>query len=71
MIVRYEIEHWDEIDHEVRTEKGITGRGNTIGEIVENLYEYFGANNVMTLKIYECEDIMCDGELEEILKDNT
>lgn len=71
MIVRYEIKYWDELDHDTKIEKGITARGNTIGEIVENLYEYFGTNNIMTLKIYECEDIMCDEELEEIFKEDT
>ena len=71
MILRYEINFWDEVNREPQYEKGIAAQGNTVGEIVNNIYEYYGKNNVESLKIYECDDIMYDEELEEILKDNT
>lgn len=71
MIIRYKVEYWDELDREIKFEGGIAADGKTVGEMVDNIYEYYGKNNISSLKIYECEGIMCDEELEEILKDNT
>ena len=71
MIIRYNIDYWDEIDHDRKKERGIASRGDTVGEIVDSIYEFYGNDNVISLNIYECEDIMCDEELEEIFKEDT
>jgi len=72
MIVRYEIDYWNDIDQEPATEKGIAGAGDTdtIGEVVNRIYDYCGKENVTSLKVYECMDIMCDEEINTMLEEN-
>ena len=72
MIVRYEIDYWNDIDQEPVTEKGIASGGDTetIGKVVDRIYDYYGKENVTSLKMYECMDIMCDEELKDILEEN-
>ena len=72
MIVRYEVDYWSDIDQESATEKGIAGGGNTesIGDVVNRIYDYYGKENVTSLKVYECMDIMCDEEINTMLKEN-
>jgi len=70
MIIRYKVEYWDELDREIKTECGFAANGKTIGKIVDNIYEYYGKNNISSLKFYECEPIMCDEEVEQTLEDD-
>ena len=71
MIVRYEIEFWNDETREIESDSGIAARGNDIGEIVNNLYDYYGKEDVASLKIYQCEDIMTDYDLREMMKIDT
>lgn len=64
MLVRYEIEFWDEIDEEVRIEKGLSA-GKDLGESVNRITNYYGKNNVISIKVYECEEVLCDEEIKE------
>ncbi len=71
MIVRYIIEFWDEIDKTCHTEGGFT-IGTTLGAAVDRIVDYYGKTNVNTVKVYECEDCMCDEEIKDILaEENT
>lgn len=72
MIVRYEIDYWDDIDQEPAVERGIAGGGDTesIGTVVDKIYDHYGKENVTSLKIYECMNIMCDKEINIMLKDD-
>ena len=63
MLIRYEIEYWNEIDEEDSTEKGLTS-GNDFGEAVNRIVEYYGEDNVYSLKVYECEEVLCDEEIK-------
>lgn len=72
MIVRYEIDYWNDIIQEPDTERGIAGAGDTetIGAVVDRIYDYYGKENVTSLKVYECMDIMCDEEINTMLEEN-
>jgi len=72
MIVRYEIDYWNDIIQEPATKKGIAGAGDseTIGEVVDRIYNHYGKENVTSLKVYECMDIMCDEEINTMLEEN-
>jgi hypothetical protein len=67
MLIRYEVEFWDEIDHQLRIEKGLTVSKTSLGEGVDKIAEYYGKNNISFIKVYECEDCMCDEELKDLL----
>lgn len=72
MIVRYEVDYWNDIIQEPATKKGIAGAGDseTIGEVVDRIYNHYGKENVTSLKVYECMDIMCDEEINTMLEEN-
>lgn len=63
MLVRYEIEFWDEIDEVDKIEKGLS-TGKDLGEAVNRITNYYGKNNVISIKVYECEEVLCDEELK-------
>ena len=68
MLIRYEVEFWDEIDHQIRTEKGLIVSTSTLGEGVDKIAKYYGKDNISLIQVYECEDCMCDKELKELLE---
>ena len=69
MLIRYEVEFWDEIDHQLRIEKGLTVSKASLGEGVDKITDYYGKDNVSFIKVYECEDCICDEELKDLLKE--
>lgn len=69
MLIRYEIEFWDKNDLKTFKTKGLAAGGNNIGEIINALYDYYG-NKITSLKFYECESIIDDDELKEMIKTN-
>lgn len=69
MLIRYEIEFWDKNDVKAIKTKGLAAGGNNIGEIINTLYNYYG-NEIASLKFYECEDIIDDDELKEMIETN-
>lgn len=70
-MIRYEIDYRDELTDERQHERGLISIQGTIGNHVDYLYNYFGKDNVIGVKIYECPDILSDAELLEITKENT
>ena len=64
MLVKYEIEFWDEIDEVDKIEKGLS-TGKDLGEAVNRITNYYGKNNVISIKVYECEEVLCDEEIKE------
>ena len=69
MLIRYEIQYWDEIDRQIRIERGLTVSKTSLGEGVDKITEYYGKNNISFIKVYECEDCMCDEELKDFLEE--
>ena len=57
-MVRYEIDYWDEDTGERKHERGFVSIQGTIGNHVDRLYDYFGKDNVIEVKIYECFDVL-------------
>lgn len=66
MLVRYKIKFWDEIEKKNLTEKGIT-YGTTLGSAVDRISEWYG--NVIEITVYECEIILTDEDIQEILEE--
>lgn len=63
MLIRYEIEFWDEINEKDSIEKGLTS-GKDFGEAVNRITNYYGKDNVYSIKVYECEEVLCDEEIK-------
>lgn len=70
-MVRYEIDYWDEDTDERRHERGFVSIQGTIGNHVDHLYDYFGKDSVIEVKVYECFEVLSDTEILEIMNKNT
>ena len=68
MLIRYEVEFWDEIEDKTQTEKGLVASTTTLGEGVDKIVKYYGKDNICFIKVYECEDCMCDEELKDFFR---
>ena len=70
MIVRYEIDYWDDVGQEPKTDYGIAGAddSDTIGEVVDKIYDHYGTENVVSIKVCEYESILTDDNLREMLE---
>ena len=68
MLVRYEIEYWNDVNQEHANENGFAsaGESETIGEIVNRIYNYYGEENVISLKVTELNNIITDEEIHEM-----
>lgn len=62
MIIRYEVDYWDEILNDQSTDYGLAS-GKTIGDAVNKVSDYYGEENVCALRVYQCEDVLCDDEI--------
>ena len=71
MLIRYEVEYYDEIDRQEHIEKGLTTSKTTLGEGVDKIAKYYGKDNIGFIKVYECFDVLSDEELLEIINENT
>lgn len=49
------------------TENGLIA-ATTYGEAVENIVHYYGEENIIEVSIYECENPLCQEEIEDFLK---
>ena len=68
MLVFYKIEFWDEINHTVSHEKGITYCANKIERATRRIMDFYGEKNVFTFEITPCEEILCDEEIKALLE---
>ena len=66
MIVFYEIDYWDEIDREPKHEKGLVNSNTTIGAAVDRVYEFYGKDNIVSIEVYETEDVISENEISEM-----
>ncbi len=66
MIVFYKVHYWDEIDHEPKTEKGLVNSNTTIGSAVDRVCEFYGKDNIVSIEVYETEDVVSEGEISEM-----
>lgn len=62
----YIINFWDEIDNETSEERGIVG-ASSYGEAAKKAVEYYGEKNVIDIKLYELESVICEDEIKDIL----
>jgi len=68
MLIRYKVEFWDDDDMATKVEKGIVS-GETHGKAVDRLVNYFGAESICEIKIYECEEVLCDEEIADMINE--
>ena len=68
-VVRYEVHFWGD-DTTIHTEKGWT-YGETVSNAVDQIMNYYGADNVDTITIHRLEEreypILPDWELEDVI----
>lgn len=62
----YEVEYWDDIDGKQAAEKGIAD-AKTYGEAANQVSEFYGKDNVSSVKISELESILTWDELTHLL----
>ena len=61
---RYEVNYWDEFTDEPMFEKGFVG-AETYGSAADKVAEYYGAKNVVDIKLYEIEGLITDTDINE------
>ena len=66
MLIRYEVEFWDDDDKTTKVEKGLVS-GETYSKAVDHLVNYFGTEGICEIKIYECEEVLCDEEIADMI----
>lgn len=72
MLIIYEVTYWDEIDHHLRTEKGLTMSSTTLGEGVDRIVEFYGNDNIRFINVYQLHvDCLREEELKNFLEIDT
>ena len=66
MIFRYEVEYWDEIEEKESSEKGIAC-GETYGKVTDSIVDYYGKDNIFSVKVFELDNCICDEEIQNLL----
>lgn len=66
MLVRYDVEYWDELDDEEKSEKGIAS-AVTLGTAVDKVCEFYGKENIVKIAVYEIEGILADYEIRDMV----
>lgn len=66
MLVRYKIRYWDEIEHDIHNERGLT-IGENLGDAVNRICDWYGKTNVSEISVYECEEVLVDEEIKDML----
>lgn len=59
MIVKYEVNYWEELEHDHITESGLVS-GVDEAECMENIFKYYGRTNVGRFTIEYLLDEDCD-----------
>lgn len=68
MLVRYKVQYWDEIDHNIRNEQGLT-IGENLGDAVNRVCDRCGKSNVSEITVYGGEEILVDEEIRDMLSE--
>ena len=68
MIVRYNVKFWDSDESVTREEGGITV-GKDYGEAVNRIVDFYGKEDIISLSVYACDDILTDEDLMEFQKE--
>lgn len=71
MLVHYKIKYFDECEKPKfikRIANGITF-GKTIGDATDRAINWYGKENVISIEVYQCEDILDNYDFAELLKD--
>lgn len=66
MLVRYKVRYWDEIDHNIRNEQGLT-IGESLGDAVNRICDWYGKTNIAEITVYECEELLVDEEIRDMV----
>ena len=68
MLVRYNIKYWDEMERAILNEQGLT-TGENLGNAVNKICDWYGANNVHEITVYECEEVLIDEEIKDMMSE--
>lgn len=65
MLFVYHVEFYDEVTSEDTSEKGITC-GNDIGDAANKITEWYGKNNVYSLKLTPYEQVITEEDITNL-----
>ena len=66
MLVHYNIEYIDEKTNKTLKDEGLAS-GYTLGKAVDNVARLYGENNVLSIEVYECENVLTKSDLKDII----
>lgn len=66
MIAKYTVRFWDEFLKDESCEVGVACAEGTLGDVVNRVCDWFGKENVISIEVSECEDIINQNELKEM-----
>lgn len=69
-MIRFKIKYWDEDANDAIAEHGIAAIKTSIGATIDEIYQYYGAENVYELSFYELESSIVPDELHAFLREN-
>ena len=69
MLVHYKVKYYSEVDDDEAVDEGLTV-GNTLGEAVDKIADYYGKKNVFSVEVYECEDCLSYDELKDMVNED-
>ena len=67
MIFRYNVKYYDMDDSSTKEEGGIT-IGENHGEAANRVVDYYSEEQIFSLNIYACYDVLTDDDLENFQK---
>jgi hypothetical protein len=68
-MIRYKIDYLDHENKKTKTDMGVVSIEGTIGAHVDRILRFYGKENLVSLSLYECEDLLCDEELKDMRKE--
>ena len=66
---RFTVDFYDEETHGPNTDKGIVGT-STYGAAADRLVEYYGKENIVSISLYEIEEVVIDDEILEMIDED-
>ena len=65
---KYRVEFWDEVEGIVTYENGVTD-GGSYSEAADHISDYYGVENLMSMKLEELDTILLDDDLKNMFDD--